>query len=51
MGKKKNERDIKSHPKPIRMFFFLTGIIATIAYRIIIVLNFYSPFLVKVSLV
>jgi len=43
------KEEIKSHPKPIRTFFFLTGIIATIAYRIIIMLNFYSPFWVKIA--
>lgn len=30
------------HPKIIREFFFWAGIIATIAYRIIVVLNHYS---------
>ncbi len=40
---------IEPNPKPVRLFFFLAGIIATIAYRIIIVLNFYSPLWVKVS--
>ena len=40
---------IEPSPKPIRLFFFWAGIIATIAYRIIIVLNFYSPFWVKIS--
>ncbi len=39
----------KSNLKSIRIFFFLTGIIATLAYRIIIVLNFYDPYWVKVS--
>ena len=43
------EEVIKPNPKPIRLFFFWTGIIATIAYRIIIVLNFYSPMWVKIS--
>jgi len=40
---------IKIHTKPLRLFFFWTGIIATISYRIIIVLNFYSPLWVKVA--
>lgn len=40
---------IKSNPKPIRLFFFWSGIIATLSYRIIIVLNFYSPVWVKVA--
>jgi len=31
------------------LFFFIAGIIATIAYRVIIFLNLYSPFLVKVA--
>ncbi|MBL7141589.1 hypothetical protein ISS21_00610 [Patescibacteria group bacterium] len=40
---------IKPNPKPIRLFFFWAGVIATLAYRIIIVLNFYSPLWVKIS--
>ena len=40
---------IEPNPKPVRLFFFWVGIIATIAYRIIIVLNLYSPFLVKIA--
>jgi len=40
---------IKPHKKPVRMFFFISGIIATVAYRIIIVLNLYDAFWVKVS--
>ena len=40
---------IKPNPKPVRLFFFWSGIIATIAYRIIIVLNFYSPLWVKIA--
>jgi len=40
---------IKPRRKYIRLFFFLIGIIATLAYRIIIVLNFYSPDWVKFS--
>lgn len=45
----KSLKVIEPNPKPVRLFFFWTGIIATIAYRIIIVLNFYSPLWVKVS--
>lgn len=37
------------NPKPIRLFYFWAGIIATFAYRIIIVLNFYNPLWVKIS--
>ena len=40
---------IRPHAKPIRLFFFWAGVIATLAYRIIIVLNFYSPLWVKIS--
>jgi len=40
---------IKPNPKPIRMFFFWAGIIATLSYRVIIVLNFYSPLWVKIA--
>lgn len=40
---------IKPTPKHIRLFFFWAGIIATIAYRIIIVLDFYSPSWVKIA--
>lgn len=40
---------IRTNPKPIRLFFFWAGIIATLSYRIIIVLNFYSPVWVKVA--
>lgn len=40
---------IEPNPKFVRLFFFWTGIIATVAYRIIIVLNWYSPLWVKVS--
>lgn len=36
-------------PKPLRLFFFWAGIIATFAYRVIIVLNFYSPLWVQIS--
>lgn len=40
---------IKPNPKPIRLLFFWAGVIATLSYRIIIVLNFYSPVWVKVA--
>jgi len=40
---------VEPNPKPVRIFFFWAGIIATVAYRIIIVLNLYSPFLVKIA--
>ncbi|MBU2545353.1 hypothetical protein KKC65_02795 [Patescibacteria group bacterium] len=49
MKKDKLLKIIEPSPKPIRWFFFWTGIIATIAYRIIIFLNFYSPLWVKIS--
>ena len=47
--KKDSLKIIEPSPKYIRWFFFWAGLIATIAYRIVIVLNLYSPFLVKVS--
>ena len=40
---------IKQRSQLVRSSFFLIGIIATLAYRIIIVLNFYSPNWVKIS--
>lgn len=40
---------IEPNPKPVRWFFFWAGLIATIAYRIIIVLNLYSSLWVKIS--
>jgi hypothetical protein len=48
---KENEalRTVEPNPKPIRLFFFWAGIIATIAYRIIILLNLYSPSWVKIA--
>ncbi|MDZ7798168.1 MAG: hypothetical protein U5L76_00970 [Patescibacteria group bacterium] len=39
----------KASPKFMREFYFWTGIVATVAYRIIIILNFYSSFWVKIS--
>lgn len=40
---------ITPNPKPIRLFYFWMGIIATIGYRSIIVFNFYSSLWVKIS--
>jgi len=40
---------IKPNPKPLRLLFFWSGIIATLAYRVIIVLNFYDPLWVKIA--
>jgi len=39
----------KANPKSHRLFYFWAGIIATLAYRIIIILNFYSTTWVKIS--
>jgi len=41
--------NIRPHAQPIRLFFFWVGIIATLAYRLIIVLNFYDSLWVKIS--
>lgn len=38
----------KTSPKILREFYFWAGIIATITYRAIIVLNYYSAFWVKI---
>ena len=43
------KEELRPIHKPIRWTFFFFGAIATLAYRIIIVLNFYSPVWVKVS--
>jgi len=43
------EEIIKPNPRPVRLFFFWAGIIATFAYRIIIFLNFYNPIWVKIA--
>ena len=43
------EKVIEPNPKPVRLFFFWTGIIATVAYRIIVVLNMYDPLWVKIA--
>ena len=42
-------KEFQPSPKPIRLFYFWAGIIATFAYRVIIILNFYSPLWVKIS--
>ncbi|MBU1202769.1 hypothetical protein KKH39_01870 [Patescibacteria group bacterium] len=39
---------VKASPKALRLFYFWAGIVATFAYRIIIVLNFYSTTWVKI---
>ncbi len=39
---------IKPHPRPIRLLYFWIGIIATFAYRVIIVLTYYDPYWVKI---
>lgn len=39
---------IKPHSRPVRLMYFWIGIIATFAYRVIIVLNYYDPYWVKV---
>ncbi len=49
MEDKETLKVIEPNPKPVRLFFFVMGIIATIAYRIIIVLNLYSPLWVKIA--
>jgi len=36
-------------PKLVRLFFFWSGIIATVAYRVIVVLNFYSALWVNIA--
>lgn len=40
--------NLQPNPKVIRLFYFWAGVIATITYRAIIILNYYSPFWVKV---
>ena len=47
--KKQTKEKIKTYPKTLKYFFFLAGIIATLAYRVLIVLNYYSPYWVKVA--
>ncbi|MBI5037630.1 MAG: hypothetical protein HZC01_02925 [Candidatus Kerfeldbacteria bacterium] len=40
---------LTTHSKSIRLFFFWIGIIATFAYRVIVVLNYYSPIWVQIA--
>ena len=40
---------IHTDPKPLRIFYFYLGVIATFAYRIIIVFNYFEPSYVKVA--
>jgi len=40
--------ETEPNPTPVRVFFFLSGIIATLAYRAIIVINFISPLMVQI---
>lgn len=42
-------KKIQVDPKPIRLIYFWIGIIATFAYRVIIVFNFFEPIWVKVA--
>ncbi len=41
--------EIKTHSRLVREFYFWSGLLATLAYRIIIVLNNYSALWVKIS--
>ena len=41
--------NLKTHSRPVRLLYFWIGITATLAYRAIIVLNFYSNVWVKFS--
>lgn len=36
--------EIKTHSKPIRLMYFVIGVLATIAYRVIIVLSGFNEF-------
>jgi hypothetical protein len=49
MENKETHKTIEPSPKPVRLFFFWAGFIATIAYRIIILLNLHSPSWVKIA--
>lgn len=40
---------LKTHPRAVRLLYFWIGIMATLSYRAIIVLNFYSNTWVKFS--
>jgi len=46
---KKLLKVIEPNSKPVRLFFFWAGIIATVSYRIIIILNSYDPLWVKIA--
>lgn len=41
--------DIHTDPKPLKLFYFWLGLLATFSYRVIIVLNFFEPVWVKVA--
>ena len=41
--------DIHRDPEPLRLTYFCLGLVATFAYRIIIVLNFFEPTWVKIA--
>lgn len=41
--------NLHPNPKPIRLLYFWIGLLATFSYRAIIILNFYSSTLVKIS--
>ena len=41
--------NLKTHSKKIRLMYFWIGITATLSYRLIIILNFYSNTWVKIS--
>jgi len=49
MKKEEVLKIVEPNPKPIRLFFFWAGIMATVAYRIIIILNLYSSLWVKIA--
>ena len=40
---KVKKEEVKNYSKSVKYAFFVIGVIATIAYRIILVLNFYAP--------
>ncbi|MBI4028790.1 MAG: hypothetical protein HY376_00260 [Candidatus Blackburnbacteria bacterium] len=39
----------RAHPRSLRLFFFWAGIIATFAYRIIVIVNNYSKFWAQIA--
>jgi hypothetical protein len=43
------EEEMKFYPSSLKWSFFFIGFLATVAYRIIIILNFYSPLWVKIA--